>query len=144
MASLELEGFESIEDAFRRITEIPWEVTEKALDEMAEVAMTEIRSQGESLGVRDPESDVHILDKLKRNKAKKTESGGEELITFSGSRTRNGRKTRNAEIAFINEYGRRGQAARPFIGLAMSQHDEKILAPAEDVIGDWIEREFSR
>lgn len=144
MASLELEGFEDIEDAFRRITEIPWEVTEKALDGMAEVAMAEIRSQGESLGVRDPESDVHILDKLKRNKAKKTDTGGEELITFQGTRTRHGRKTRNAEIAFINEYGRRGQEARPFIGLAMSQHEEKILAPAEDVIGDWIEREFSR
>lgn len=144
MASLELEGFDSLEDAFRRITEIPWSVREEALDEMATVAAAEIRAQGESMGVRDPESDVHILDKIVRRKAKETENGGEEQISFQGSRTRHGRKTRNAEIAFINEYGRRGQEARPFIGLAMTENENRITDQAEKVIGGWLEGEFSR
>ena len=142
MATLELEGFDDLQDAFRRISEIPFDVTSDALDGMAEVAAAKIRSSGEAMGVRDLESDVHILDKIKTNKAKKTQSGGYETITFSGSRSRNGKNTRNAEIAFINEYGKRGQRARPFIGTAMKQNEDAIFAPAEKVIGDWIEKTF--
>lgn len=142
MASLDVYGFEDLEDAMRRISEIPFEVTEKALDAMASVAADKIRTQGESMGVRDPDSDTHILDKIKRAKARKTDDGGYENITFTGSRTRNGITTRNAEIAFVNEYGKRGQAARPFIGLAMTQNETAIQDAAEEVIGDWIERTF--
>lgn len=144
MASLELYGFDSLEDALRRIADIPDAVKTEALDEMAEVAMDRIRSTGESMGVRDPESDVHILDKIKRGKAKLNGSGGTEAISFSGTRTRGKTKTRNAEIAFVNEYGKRGQAARPFIGTAMNRYENQITAPAEKVIGDWIENEFSK
>ena len=143
MASLELQGFENLEDAFRRISEIPFSVTSEALDGMAEVAAGKIRDQGERMGVRDPESDEHILDRIKTGKPKQTESGGYETITFSGSRTRGKSRTRNAEIAFVNEYGKRGQAARPFIGLAMTQNEDAILQPAEKTIGDWIEKSFN-
>lgn len=142
MATLELDGFDSLEEAFRRISEIPFAVTEEALDGMAEVAAGKIRAQGETMGVRDPDSDVHILDRIRTGKAKQTESGGYESITFSGSRTRGGSRTRNAEIAFINEYGKRGQQARPFIGTAMTQNEDAILAPADKVIGGWIEQNF--
>lgn len=142
MASLEVYGFEDLQDALSRIGSIPFDVLEDALDGMSDVAAAKIRAQGESMGVRDPESDVHILDKIKRGKAKKTDDGGYADITFSGSRTRNGRNTRNAEIAFVNEYGKRGQAARPFIGLAMTQNESRIQDAAEQVIGDWIEKTF--
>lgn len=143
MASLELTGFEDLEDAFRRISEIPFDVTAEALDAMAQVAAEKIRETGESMGVRDPESDVHILDKIKPRKAKQTKEGGYEMISFTGTRTRHGTKTRNAEIAFINEYGKRGQPARPFIGTAMNRGADQIQEQAEKVIGDWIETEFS-
>lgn len=143
MASLELQGFENLEDAFQRISEIPFSVTGEALDGMAEVAMEKIYDQGQRMGVRDPESDVHILDKIKNNKPKQTESGGYETISFSGSRQRGKSRTRNAEIAFLNEYGKRGQPARPFIGLAMTQNEDAILQPAEKTIGDWIEKSFN-
>ena len=142
MASLELYGFDGLQDALARIGDIPFDVIEEALDGMADVAADKIRSTGETMGVRDPESDVHILDKIKRGKAKKTDDGGYADITFAGSRTRNGTTTRNAEIAFVNEYGKRGQAARPFIGLAMTQNEKTIQDPAEEVIGDWIEKTF--
>ena len=126
MARLDLFGFDDLQAAYNRISDIPESVTEEALDKMAEVAEKEIRRTGESMGVRDPESDVHILDKIKRGKAKKMSDGGYLDITFSGSRTRNGITTRNAEIAFVNEYGKQGQAARPFIGLAMNQNETKV------------------
>ena len=145
MASLELQGFDSLEDAYQSIADIPFAVTADALDAMAEVAMAKIKAQGETMGVRDPESSVHILDKITHRKPKQTESGGYALITFTGSRTRGrGTVTRNAEIAFVNEYGKRGQRARPFIGLAMTQNEDEILAPAEKIVGDWIETTFTQ
>lgn len=144
MAMLELQGIDSLEDAFKRISEIPFDVTSEALDAMAEVAEGKIKAQGESMHVRDPRSDVHILDKIKRGKAKQTKEGGYEMISFTGTRTRGRIRTRNAEIAFVNEYGKRGQAARPFIGLAMTQHANAIQDPADKIIGNWIETTFSK
>ena len=144
MATLELQGFDDLEDAFRRISEIPFDVTAEALDAMAAVAADAIRSTGESMGVRDPESDEHILDKIKPRKPKQTEYGGYEMISFTGSRTRGKTRTRNAEIAFINEYGKKGQPARPFIGTAMNRSADRIQDQAEKVIGDWIENEFNQ
>ena len=144
MSNLRLEGFEDLNDAFNRISGIPQHVTEDALTAMASVAAAKIRSTGESMGVRDPESSVHILDKIKQGEPKKTASGGYADITFSGTRTRNGRKTRNAEIAFVNEYGKRGQPARPFIGTAMARSEQQIMAAGEEVVGDWIEKEWKK
>lgn len=144
MGRLELQGFEDLNDAFNRISDIPASVTEDALKAMASVAAAKIRSTGEAMGVRDPENNVHILDKIKVNKPKKTASGGYADITFSGTRTRNGRKTRNAEIAFVNEYGKRGQSPRPFIGTAMTRSEQQISAAGEEIVGDWIEKEWNK
>ena len=144
MATLELTGFDDLEDAFRRISEIPFDVTAEALDAMASVAADAIRSTGESMGVRDPESDVHILDRIKPRKPKKTTEGGYEMISFTGTRRRGNTTTRNAEIAFVNEYGKKGQPARPFIGTAMNRSADRIQDQAEKVIGDWIENEFNQ
>ena len=144
MATLEVFGFDDLNDAFNRIADIPFEVTAEALTQMADVAADKIKSSGESMGVRDPESSVHILDNIKPAKPKQTPGGGRCDITFSGTRTRHGIKTRNAEIAFINEYGKRGQDARPFVKTAMTRNEEAIAKPGEEIIGDWIEHEFSR
>lgn len=142
MARLEFEGLTELSDAFGRLENIPDSVTSKALTEMGEVAFSHIRRTGESMGVRDPESDVHILDKMKLTKPKITENGGYAEVTFSGTRTRGNTKTRNAEIAFINEYGKRKQDARPFIGTAMSQAEKAITDAGAEVLGDWIEKTF--
>lgn len=144
MAKVDLSGFDELDAAFMRIGDLPKSLKEDALQAMAAVAARKIKSQGEAMGVRDPDSDVHILDNIKVNKPELTPAGGYADITFSGTRTRNGVKTRNAEIAFVNEYGRRGQLARPFIGTAMSQNEDAIAKPGAELIGDWIESEFKK
>lgn len=144
MARLEIEGFDELNAAFSRIADIPESVTGRALDAMAAVALPAIRRSGESLDVRDPDSAVHILDTLTTNKPKFNKSGGYEDITFSGTRLRGKTRTRNAEIAFINEYGKRGQPARPFIGRAMNETEKKIADAGGEVLGDWIENEFTK
>ena len=142
MASFSVSGMDELQAAFGRISDIPWDVTEEALNGMAAVAAVKVKEQGESMGIRDPESSVHILDTIKPVKAKKDDSGGHQDITFAGKRTRHGKQTRNAEIAFINEFGKDGQPARPFIGNGMAKNDEAITDPGAKVIGDWIEKTF--
>ena len=142
MATLELEGIEELGEAFRRIGSVPDSVKEEALEKMGEVAFTRIQREGESMGVRDPESDVHILEKMKLTKPKLTGNGGHADVTFSGSRQRGKTRTRNAEIAFINEYGKKNQTARPFIGNAMNQAEKAIVEAGGKVLGDWMEKEF--
>lgn len=144
MARLEMSGFDELNDAFARIADIPEDVTVRALDSMAQVAAVKIKASGESMGVRDPESTVHILDVIKRGKAKTTAEGGYEDITFAGTRQRAGKRVRNAEIAFVNEYGTRHQQARPFISQAMQQNEAAIAAPGAEIIGDWIETNFQK
>ena len=144
MARLEMSGFDELDDAFARIADIPEDVTVRALDSMAQVAAVKIKASGESMGVRDPESTVHILDVIKRGKAKTTAEGGYEDITFAGTRQRAGKRVRNAEIAFVNEYGTRHQQARPFISQAMQQNEAAIAAPGAEIIGDWIETNFQK
>lgn len=142
MASLEISGMDELNAAFGRIADIPDSVTTRALNEMAEIAAKEIKASGESMGVRDPESDVHILDKIKPTKVKLTESGGYQDITFSGTRKRGDKRVPNALIAFVNEFGTDKQDARPFVGKAMNSHGEKIADTGGKVIGDWIEKNF--
>lgn len=142
MASFEFEGFDGLDAAIKMIGQIEDSVKEKALTAMAEVAAAKIKSQGEAMGVRDPESSVHILDNIKANKPKLTPDGGSVTITFSGTRSRDRTRTRNAEIAFLNEYGTRKNRARPFIGQAMTQNEKAIVDPGAEIIGDWMEKTF--
>ena len=144
IARLEFSGFDNLLDAFDRLSDVPDSVLNKALTEMETIAANEIKSSGERYGIRDPESSVHVLDKIKMNKPKRTETGGYADVTFSGSRTRGKTSTRNAEIVFINEYGKKNQQARPFVGEAMEKNAERILQAGEKIITDWMEQEFKK
>lgn len=141
MARLDLSGYDELLRAFERIEEMPEEVLDKTLTAMEEVAAEKIRASGKAFGIYDSESNVHVLENIKMNKPKKTETGGYADITFSGTRTRHGKSTRNAEIAFINEYGKRNQTARPFVGEAMNKNADAI-AEAGMAVLDWAEKEF--
>ncbi len=139
MARFKIEGLDAINDAIRQAAEIPWEVENDAINAMASVAQEKVRRSGEAMGVRDPESQVHILDHITHTKPKKTDSGGYSDVTFSGTRTRGNTQTRNGEIAFINEFGKRGQQARPFIKQAAEQGADDVAKEGMEIVGDWFE-----
>ncbi|MEE1273286.1 MAG: hypothetical protein UHI81_02170 [Olegusella sp.] len=143
MARVSLEGFSDVDAMFAKLGDVPWDVTRQALDQMAEAGEDAVRRTGRSMGVRDPESGVHILDKVPHTKPKQTDGGGYCEVTFSGSRRRGNTTTRNSEIAFINEYGKEGQPARPFIRQAGEQYGDQISEPGEKVVGDWMVDTFN-
>ena len=139
MATLEVSGFDGAEEMFRDLSELPDEVKVSALHAMAAPAEEAVRRSGQAM-VRDPDSDVHILDKITHTKPKVDETGGFTRVTFAGKRRRGNTSTRNAEIAFVNEYGKSGQPARPFIRQAAESAADRIAEPGERIIGEWFER----
>lgn len=144
MPRLEISGFEELVEAFSRLEKVPDEVVIKVVQAMGDIAADAVKQQGEAMGVRAPNSDVHILDKIKVGKPRTTEYGAQADITFTGSRKRGNTATRNAEIAFLNEYGKQGQTARPFIKTAFQREEKKIVQAGADILGEWQEQEFSK
>lgn len=144
MATLELSGLDDLCAAYNRIYDIPESVTSEALDEMAQVAEKKIKESGLKMGVRDPESNEHILDKVKRRKPKITKEGGYSMITFSGRRKRGRKGVKNSVIAFMNEYGSRTVRARPFVGTALAENEKAIVEPGLRIVGDWIEQNYQK
>ena len=142
MPRLDLSGYDELVAAFDKISNIPEETQMKALTAMEEVAATKIKASGEAYGVRDPKSNIHILDNIKINKPKKTETGGYADVTFSGSRPNGSGTVRNAEVAFIQEYGKRNQQARPFVGEGMNKNADAIANAGAEVILDYIDNNF--
>lgn len=137
MAKVEISGFDEVDRMLHNLAEIPAAVKTQALTAMAEVGEGAVRATGRAMGVYDPESSVHILDNIFHSKIKLTENGGKTSVTFRGTRRRGNTTTRNAAIAFINEYGRAGQPARPFLRQAAEQYSDAIAKAGETVIGSW-------
>ena len=141
MPAFSFYGTEDLAAAFKKMSNIPNDVKAKAMTAAGNIVAEEQRRVGEEKGIRAPESNAHILDKIKVNNPKIEENGASVTITFSGSRKRGRTSTRNAEIAFINEFGKRGQPARPFISVANKKAQERALDAAADVIHDYIEKQ---
>lgn len=142
MAAFGFSGFEELNNAFKRTAHVPDDVKKKMLESMADVAAKAEKESGERKGVRDPDSDVHILDKIKVNKPKITDDGGSISITFSGSRKRGNTTTRNAEIAFINEFGKKGMPAKQFISSALKSKEKEIDEAGMKIYNEWFGKNF--
>lgn len=143
MALVSVHGFTEIDAMFQKLGDVPWDVTQDALNRMASVGKDAVRRTGRAMNVLDPATPENILDNVTHTKPKQTEDGGFCKVTFSGSRRRGNTTTRNAEIAFLNEYGTDHQEARPFIRQTGEQYGGDISAPGAQLVGDWMEQTFT-
>lgn len=144
MARFSCSGFDELNNVYHELKDIPQEVTEEMLETMGGVAMERIRETGEAMDVRDPESSEHILDKLKLSKVTYTKDGGYLKVGFSGNRLRGKTTTRNTMIAFINEFGKRGQPARPFMKTALDKSADEISQAGADKLSAWQDKIFEK
>lgn len=144
MARFSCTGYDELNAAYAELQDIPQAVTGGVLEAMGEVAMERVRETGEAMGVRDPKSNEHILDKLKLSKPVYTKDGGYLRVTYSGSRLRGKTKTQNSEIAYINEFGKRGQPARPFMKTALRQHEDEIAEAGAAKLSAWQKSIFEK
>lgn len=141
MAQVEVFGFDDLNELFSALEDVPFEVTSRALNAMAEAGERALERTGTAMGVYDPESRTHILDAIYHTKPKQNRDGGGYcVVTFRGKRRRGNTVTSNALIAFEQEYGNRHQAANPFVRVTAVQSGDEIAKPGENVLDEWIVR----
>lgn len=132
MGNLTVSGLEELANDLAALARLPESVIDGMLSAEADVILPaqqeEIRRQWNgphSLGIS--------AKSIKKGKTKKEKDGRSISVYPQGARKRGGRTTRNAEIAFINEYGAPGRhiAARPAIDTANKKKESEAVEAAE-------------
>ena len=138
MAEFYFSGVDALELSLKEIEELPDDVVDEMLGAQADVLIEEIRRRGEGYGVKAPGSGK-MLKSIKKGKAKRGKNGTRQIVVSPrGARIRGKKKTTNAEIAFMNNYGTRNQQARPFWSDAEKLSEKTMEAVAAEVHDRWL------
>ena len=128
MATLKTDGLAELMLDMQEIREIPLDVAKEILEAGADVLVKGQREMAISMGVVDS---GQVAASIVKGEVKRTKDGYSISVYPRGSRRRGNKTTRNAEIAFVNEFGKRGQFPRPFIRAANEKYgDEAVDAAA--------------
>lgn len=142
MADFKVYGMEELQAELRACAISEEEKTE-ILTAMGSIAAEDQKKAALEMGVYDEDNGGrHLVDTIGLTKPKLTDDGGSISVTFKGSRVdaRHKKRTRNAEIAFVANYGRRGQPARPFVRTANERSAERIEAAGQAVHDKWTQK----
>lgn len=140
MGRLTVNGLDALADDFAALARLPDSVIEGMLNAEADIIVAEqqreVRTQW-----RGQYSEKISAESIKKGKVKKTKDGHYVTISPQGTRKRGKRSTRNAEIAFINEYGAPGRhiAARPAIDTANKKKESEAVDAGERVYNAYLD-----
>lgn len=137
MANFSVTGLSELYEATSKAREIPRDVTENILTKMGRVLESWVEKRALARHIWDTGETVRAIN---LGKAKVSRDGGSITVSFRGSRTRGKTTTRNAEIAFINEFGKKGQDARPFVKEAKEQSETEADAAGQTALNEWLDR----
>ena len=138
MAELNFHGLDEFMLDMQQIAEIPEEIQREMLDAQASVVLQAQRRSIEDYQIMDTGK---TLASLKKGKIKRKKDGTFSIyITPGGSRKRGKKRTatRNAEILFVNEYGKKGQPGRPAIRVANEKSAEATTKAGFEVYDRWL------
>lgn len=131
MAMLSTNGLAEFAVSLEDISIIPDTVMEQMLQAEADIIEEAQKEKGRAYGVH--RTGV-TLDSIRRSKTSKSKDGKSILVMPMGE---NADGNRNAEVAFINEFGKRGQLARPFIRDANEEKADAAASAAAEVFDKW-------
>ena len=133
MAKLSVNGLDDLMLSLEEIAEIPDPVAEQMLNAEAQVVEEAQIAYGMQMGVfRTGET----LRSIRRGKMKLGRDGARAVdVTPQG---KNEKGERNAAVSFINEYGKQGQPARPFISTANAAAADRAVSEAEKVYEEFL------
>lgn len=134
-------GLDELMLSLEEIAEIPAEVQDEILNAQADVTLKAQRESIIAHGIYDRENKGrHVADSLKKSKVKIRKKDQVRVINIApaGSRRRGKTVTRNAEILFVNEYGRKDQEARPAIRDANEKSADKATLAALEVYDNFL------
>lgn len=116
MAEFDVSGLDDLMLSLQDIADLPETVQDAMLNAQADVVLRAQQSAAQAI------ADTGQTARSLRKSKPRTRKGVRSIsITFAGSRKRVNTTTRNAEIAFVNEYGKKGVPARNFIRKANEQ-----------------------
>jgi HK97 gp10 family phage protein len=129
MAEISTSGLEELLSDMEAIAEIPDATILEMLSAEAGVIAEAQAAEARAMGVVDKGVTARSITFDK--KLKVTKDGKAIYVYPKGSRS-DGSRRRVAEVAFVNEFGKKGQPARPFINTAnVRKGDEAVKAAAE-------------
>ena len=118
------------------------ELLKEMLNAEAGIVQEAQRKTAKSMGVYDESGrniGGHMADSITvGNRVYKSADGAVQYVYPKGSRRRKNSTSSNAEIAFINEFGKQGQPPRPFIRTANEASAEKAVEAAEKVSDNFL------
>lgn len=114
MARIETSGIAELQLSFSEIAELPSSVANEMLEVGAEIVKNKQQELANSMLIG-PYHTGETAQKIKIGKPKRSKDGYSIGVYPDGTRKRG---QRAAEVAFINEFGKKGQPARPFIRTA--------------------------
>lgn len=136
MAKFEVNGLDALIGDLGALAQLPDSVAEDILSAEADIVEAEQRITARSM-LKGPYATGKTESSIRRTKVKKTKDGKFLTIYPQGKREKG---KRSAEVAFVNEYGKRGQPARPFIRVANERAEPKAAQAGEKVYGDFLDR----
>lgn len=146
MAEFSFKGLDEVRLSFTEVAQLPDELVDEMLNAGADVIVPAQRREAEKLGkvggYRNPNqkrdySTGTTARAIKKGRVKVKDGWRVLYVTPTGSRTRGKklpRATRNAEIAFVNEFGTRTIHARGFLAKA----NEASAAAEFEVYDKWL------
>ena len=140
MGRLTVNGLDALSDDFAALARLPDSVIEGMLNAEADIIVAEQQRQ---VGTQwqGQYSEKISAESIKKGKVKKDRDGRSLSIYPQGTRKRGKQSTRNAEIAFINEYGAPGRhiAARPAIDAANKKKEKEAIDAGERVYNQFLD-----
>lgn len=135
MAQFSTDGLDGLMLSMQEIAEIPPYVQEEMLHAQADVVEAAQKRKIRDYGIY---STGKTLASVKKGKIKLRK--GQRVIYISpvGSRRRGNTVTRNAEVLFVNEFGKKGQKARPAIRDANEACAAETMAAGLTVYDAWL------
>lgn len=130
----EMDGLDKLMADFDGVADGTEEMVYEMLEEAGDVVVDAQKKTASSM-LKGPYSKGVVANAIKKGKIDNTANGKVLNIVFEGTRyiSKGAKGTRIAEIAFVNEFGKTNQQARPFIETANNQSADAMAKAAADV-----------
>ena len=135
MIDVEVNGLEGLMIDMRKASKIPNDVLKEMVTAQADIVQQEITSNATTM-LLGPYYEGDVAASVKAKKARVSRTGAYVDITFNGTAHGN----RLGEIAFVNEYGKKSQPARPFIKTALTKSRDLAADAAHKVLSDFLSK----
>lgn len=139
MAKVEFKGIDELMLSLQEVAALPDEIIDAMLDARADVVVAAQRESAQRM-LAGPHATGATARSIKKGKPKLRDGQRVLYVTPTGSRKRGRAKAvRNAEIAYENEYGKKGVPARNFIRTANETCADAATAAEFEVYSRYLE-----